>query len=482
MTSKPLAPLDSAFVTLEVPGAPLHIGVVCELEVPDDGLDTRARFEGFRAIVASRIHELPVLTKRVMRTPFDLAWPVMVADPDFDIDDHVLLRSVPSPGGAEELEALVARVMSRELATDRPLWEMNYVEGLANGRAALLFKVHHAVADGVSAANTFANLFDLSPEIREPAPRTDLTPIAPLPTPMELLARTTGEVVRRPLALLDVAVAGIERAADAIERLTEGLAGQVPDGADMPSVLAAPRTSINGTPGYAKKFTRLRVDLADVKRAAKSRGGSVTDFVMATVSGGLRRLFEARGEQYDKDLVAFVPINVRREGTEGELGNQISAMLVHLAATVADPEERFARIAAASKVTAHEQRAHSAKLLGNLANAVGPAVMSMAGRAIASLELFDQLPPIANVTVSSVPGPPFPLYISGHKLLSAAPLGPLMGGIALNITVLSYVDGLEYGMLACAKWLPEISALRDFVAEEARYLLDTPAPVASDGL
>jgi diacylglycerol O-acyltransferase / wax synthase len=476
MTIRSLAPLDSAFVMLEVAGAPLHIGVVAELEVPDDGLDGRSRFEAFRRVVAERIHEIPVLTQRVIRTPFDLAWPVLVDDPDFDIDEHVVSRSVPAPGGAAELEAVVARVMARELATDRPLWEMSYLEGLASNRAALVFKVHHAIADGVSAASTFANLFDLSPEVRPPAPRLPAVVIPPVPSPFELLSRTTGELLRRPLALVDVAAAGLARTADLVERLTDDLTGKTPEGADMPSVLEAPRTSINGTPSYAKKFTRLRVDLADVKTAAKSRGGSVTDFVMATVSGGLRRLFEERGESYDKDLVAFVPVNVRREGTEGQLGNQISAMLVHLAANEPDPEARFRHIAGASKVTAVEQRTHSAELLSTLANTVGPAAMALAGRTIANLNLFDQLPPVGNVTVSSVPGPPFPLYVSGHRLLTAAPLGPLMGGIALNITVLSYVDGLEYGLLACAKWLPELDELRGYLEDEVAYFIKTPAP------
>jgi diacylglycerol O-acyltransferase / wax synthase len=477
MSFQQLDPLDSAFVTLEVPGAPLHIGVIIEMEVPDDGLDSKQRFDLLKANIAARMHEIPVLTKRVLRTPFDLAWPVIAEDPEFDIDAHVIRRAVTSPGGDDQLDALAARVMSRELAPDRPLWELNYIEGLANGRAAVIMKVHHALADGVSGAATVAGLFDLSPEVRvptPPAPRT--TPIESLPSPLELLSRTSGELIKRPVALMEVVAAALERVADMVEQAAASF-GEEKVEDHQPSILQAKTTSINGTPGYAKKFKRLRVSLPEVKVAAKSRGASVTDFVMASVSGGLRRLFEERGEELAADLVAFVPISVRSPGTEGEMGNQISAMLSELRTDIADPEERLRLIAASSKEAAKVQRDKSARLLMNLANAAGPTVASVAGRTLAALQLFEHLPPIANLTVSSVPGPPIPLWLSGHRVATVAPLGPLMAGLALNVTVISYCDQLEYGLLACTRRVPELALLRDYIEEEANYYLKTPAPV-----
>jgi WS/DGAT/MGAT family acyltransferase len=472
MSYENLSPLDSAFVTLEVPSAPLHIGAIIELEVNDDR-DPRERFEAIKQNVADRLHEIPVLTKRILRTPFDLAWPVFADDPNFHIDEHVIRRAVPSPGGDAELDALVSRVMSRELVPDRPLWELNVIEGLADNRIALIIKIHHALADGVSGAATFAQLFDITPEVRAPAPKEHAEPPPPLPTPAELLGRTAGELLKRPGALVDTVAAGIDRTADSIERLASTLDG-LQGGERGPSLLSAARTSINGTPGYSRKFTRLRLDLRDVKRAAKSRGASVTDFVMATVSGGLRRLFDERGETLTRDLIAFVPVNVRREGAEGDLGNQISAMLSSLHADIDDPEQRLRSISHSQAANAEHQREHNAKLLMNLAAVSGPTLASVAGRTIAALELFDHLPPIANVTVSSVKGPPIPLWISGYHVLSAAPLGPLMAGLALNITVLSYGDQLEYGLLACERRVPELFALRNYIAEEADYFIKTP--------
>lgn len=471
MTLRRVDPLDSAFITLEVPSAPLHIGVILELE-PTDDLDPAERFEKIKADVAARVHEVPVLTRRILRTPFDLAWPVYADDPAFDVDAHVLRRAVPSPGGEAEFEAVVSRIMSTELVPDRPLWQINILEGLADGRVGLVMKIHHALADGVSGAATFAQLFDLSPEGREPTPIEPRDPPAPLPTPLELLVRTVGELATRPITLLQVASAAAERAADAFERLA-GLAerADAPYGAHQPSIWAAPRTSINGTPSHSKRFTRLRLSLPDVKRAARARGASVTDFVMATVSGGLRQLFDARGETLERDLVAFVPVNVRREGAEAQMGNQIAAMLLLLRTDLADPEDRIRAITEAQARTAERQREHSAKLLMNLANAAGPTLASAAGRTLSALHLYDHLPPLANVVVSSVPGPTFPLYLSGMRVAAAAPLGPLMAGLTLNVTVFGYCDQLEYGLLGCQQRVPEIERLRDYIADEAAYYL-----------
>lgn len=468
-----LDPLDSAFITLESPGAPLHIAAIMELDHPARGpVEPIATFEEIKALVSARLHEIPKLTKRILRVPFDLAWPFWVEDPDFDIDEHVLRRSCPSPGGEAELDALVGRIMATELP-DRPLWELSVVEGLTEGRTALILKIHHALADGVSGAATFAGLFDISEDVRAPSPSNELEVAAPapLPTPLELLGRTAGELLRRPHALLEAIGAGIEQAAAVAERALrppEGGEGSAPT-----SLLAAAKTSLNGNPSHARRYARLHLDLVEVKDAAKRRGATVTDFAMCTVGGALRRLLESKGEHLERDLIAFMPVNVRQEGAEGDLGNRISAVLVPLHATELDSEARLAVL----RDESHARKAtdsQSPRLLMNLAAAVGPLVASMAGQTLYDLELFNDLPPIANVTVSSVPGPPVALWMAGRRVASAAPLGPLMGGIALNITVLGFGGFLEYGVLACAKRLPELTPLRDLLEDEANQLLKSP--------
>lgn len=470
MKPRPLDPLDSAFITLEAPGAPLHIAAILELEHPHDGpVDAITTYEDIKALVASRLHEIPKLTKRILRVPFDLAWPVWVEDPEFDIDEHVLRRACPSPGGEAELNALVGRMMATELPADRPLWELSVVEGLADGRTALILKIHHALADGVSGAATFAGLFDVTEEVREPAalPEPLGAEHQPLPTPLVLLGRTAGEMLRRPQALIDAVASGVERAAAVVER---ALRPPDPDGAPSASIFSAAKTSLNGTPSHARRYTRLHLDLAEVKRAARRREATVTDFVMCTVGGALRRLLEQRGEPLERDLVAFMPVNVRREGAEGELGNRISAVLVSLHADVLDHEARIVELRDESRARKAAE-GQSSRLLMNLAAAAGPTLASVAGHTLYDLELFNELPPVANLTVSSVPGPSVPLWMAGRRVASAAPLGPLMAGLALNITVLGFGEFVEYGVLACAKKLPDLTELRDLLEDEASLLL-----------
>lgn len=472
MNPIPLDPLDSAFITLESRGAPLHIAAIIELDHPARGIvDPITTFEEVKELVASRLHEVPKLTKRILRVPFDLAWPVWVDDPDFDIDEHVLRKSCPSPGSEVELDALVGRIMATELPADRPLWELSVVEGLVDARTALILKLHHALADGVSGAAIFAGLFDISEEVRAPSPKPPASTPQKLPTPLELLGRTAGELLRRPHAFLDALTSGIEQAGVAVER---ALRPTEPGAEPSVSLFSAARTSINGTPSHARRFTRVHLDLAEVKAVSKRHGATVTDFVMCTVGGALRRILAARGEPPERDLVAFMPVNVRRKGAEGELGNHISAILVELHALELDQVARLEAIRDASFARKHGEP-QSPKFLMGLAEAVGPTLASIAGQTLYDLELFDELPPIANVTVSSVPGPPIPLWMAGRHVATAAPLGPLMAGIALNITVLGYGELLEFGVLACAKKLPDLTELRELLEDEAAALLKADA-------
>jgi diacylglycerol O-acyltransferase len=239
---------------------------------------------------------------------------------------------------------------------------------------------------------------------------------------------------------------------------------------DQPSIFEARRTSLNGAAGIEKSFHRTRVPLAEVKRAAKVRGASVTDFVMATTSGALRRLLHDRGEVLKRDLIAFVPINVRGAGDTAEMGNQISGMLVALHTDIEDPEERLRVISSDANKTLGEQRDHRAKIFQDLPRVLGPTLISLGARLISAFGLFDHLP-MANLMISSVPGPPVPLWLSGHRVASAAPVGPLFGAFSLNVTVLGFEQYLEFGLLGCADRMHDLATLRDYMFEEAKALI-----------
>lgn len=475
--TKFLDPLDSAFILLENPGTSMNIGAVVELEPASE--DPAERFEDLKSVIAARIHEIPVLTQRVVRAPFDMTWPILVEDDRFDLDRHVVRVALPAPGTDDQLDAFVSEFLSRSLSPQRPLWQLLIIEGLEDGRAVLVVKMHHALADGVSFAETIANFFDISPEIRPPAERVDANDDEPtVTTSLGLLRQGIARLRERPQLILENLSSWGSRLYEIIRAFASVIAvrGRRHATPDQPSIFEARRTSLNGAAGIEKTFLRTRVPLADVKRAAKARGVSVTDFVMATASGALSRLMEERGEELKKDLFAFVPINVRAEGDTADLGNQISGMLMALHTEISDPEERVRAISHDSSKTVDEQRAHRARIFQDVPRVLGPTLLSFGGKVVSAFGFFDHLP-MANVMISSVPGPPIPLWLSGRRVMSAAPFGPLVGSISLNITVLGFGENLEFGMLGCADRMNDLARLRDLIFEEAAALIGaTPSP------
>ncbi len=471
--SRILDPLDSAFVLLEVPGSAMNIGAVIELDV-DNVMDPTERFDLIRKNIVERLHEIPVLTQRIVRSPFDVTWPALVPDSTFDVNRHVLRVALPSPGSPVQFDALVSDFLSRSLVPTRPRWQLMCVEGLENGRVALVLKVHHSLADGVSGAETFAGLFDISPEVRAPAPIEEVDErTAPATTSVGLLAEALKRLRDRPNLALDAMMSWVTRLFEVVRTVVMVGVGRGRRSATphQPSIFEARHSSLNAMASVEKTYHRMTIPLADAKRAAKRHGASVTDFVMATTSGALRRLLQDRGDVLRRDLIAFVPINVRGESETSGMGNQISGMLVALHADIADPLERLRAIAQDSARTVGVQRQSRAKMFSDMPQILGPLALSLGGKIMSSLKLFDHLPPMANLMVSSVPGPPIPLWLSGHRVLSAAPVGPLLGPISLNITVLGFEQNLEFGLLASAAVMPDLASLRDYLLDEANLLI-----------
>ncbi len=468
-----LNPLDSAFLLLETPGTAMNIGAVIELgEGPPSDADPASLFAIFRDNIAQRLHEIPVLTQRAVRAPLDLTWPILARDEHFDLDRHVVRVAVPSPGTPAQFDALVSEFFSRPLSPHRPLWQLIVVEGLATGRLSLVLKIHHSLADGVSGAETFANLFDISPEVRPPTPNTSTLDGPAATTSLALAREAFARIRENPRRLLEAVVAWGGRLYE-IFRATAAVAAahtRHRREGGQPTIFEARSTSLNGTAGVDKVYQRAQVSLADVKRAAKHRGASVTDVVLTATGGALRRLLEERGESVERDLVAFVPINVRGDGATADLGNQISGMLASLHVDLVDAEERIRAISRDASVTVDEQRRRRAKIFQDVPRVLGPTVISFGGRLISLFDPF-RLLPMANGMISSVPGPPVPLWLSGHPVVSASPVGPLFGPFALNVTALGFEKFLEFGLFADAEVVPEVRALRDYLVAEVEDLV-----------
>jgi diacylglycerol O-acyltransferase / wax synthase len=458
---QPLEGLDAAFLSLETPTTPLHVGAVLVLDPPEGTrslFSPTTRYAQIRRVLAQRLHLVGPFRQRALRVPLGLHHPVWADDPDFELDDHLSRASLPTPGGRLELDAFVAAAMSRPLDPDRPLWEMFVVEGLEGDRTALIAKVHHAILDGVSGASILAAFMDLSPRARiVTGPQEPWEP-APLPGSARMLRYAASSLSHQPARVLTTFDAGVEAIADLglhnRELLSRGESSP-------PALFSAPRTSINGTVSNRKRFSSLTIPLDDAKLLRRVFSCTVNDVLLAGVAGGLRRLLATRGESVERALVAMVPVSTRLEGTVAgdALGNQLSAMLVSLATDIDDPVKRLDAIARATTVAKEQEQRRRGRLVGDLAQIAAPGLVSRVARAVAGTRLFDRVRPPFNVMVSGVKGPEFPLFCAGSRVEAMYPVGPLAEGVGLNVTVFSYLDQLQFGLLACRKLLPELDEL-----------------------
>jgi WS/DGAT/MGAT family acyltransferase len=304
-----------------------------------------------------------------------------------------------------------------------------------------------------------AAFLDLSPRSRLVALAPAWDP-GPLPGSSQLLRYAATSLTRQPGAALSTLQAGVEAIADLGQHNRE-LAGR--GEATPPGFFSAPRTSFNGAVSNRKRFASLAVPLDDIKLVRREFECTVNDVILAGVAGGLHRLLEQRGDTVPGPLVAMVPVSTRPEDEGDALGNQISGMLVSLATDVGDPVARLDAIAESARVAKDHERLHRGRLVGDLAQMAPPGVGSRLARYVAGTRLFDRVRPPFNVTVSGLKGPDFPLFCAGSRVAALYPVGPIAEGIGLNVTILTYLDTLHFGLLACRKLLPELRQLGDFI-------------------
>ncbi len=447
-----LSGLDSSFLHLEHDASHMHVAACAVFEGPAPA------YEELMESIVSRLHLVPRYRQRLAFVPLEQGRPVWVDDPHFNVAYHIRHTALPRPGGDDELKRLVGRVFSQSLDRSRPLWEMWLVEGLADGRFALLFKTHHALVDGISGVDIATVLFDTSPEPVAP-PEQEWVP-RPLPSDAQLLAdalleRATvpAEVVRG----LRAAVRGPRRFAGRVSGALVGLGAMAWAG-----LSAAPPSPFNVRIGPHRRFTWVSADLAELKQIKNALGGTVNDVVLAAVAGALGRYMRLHGEPTE-DLVlkAMVPVSVRADVERGELGNKVAAMWAPLPVGVSDPVQRLLTIRQEMDGVKESGQAVRAQVLTELTGFAPPTIMAQAARLQAHQRLF-------NLVVTNVPGPQMPLYVLGRQLESMYPMVPLAENTALGIAVMSYNGQMNFGLNADYDALADVETL----AEELRGAID----------
>jgi diacylglycerol O-acyltransferase / wax synthase len=446
-----LSGLDVAFLCLETPTTPMNVVATFVLEASD--ASGAGSYGEILRLMEERLPRLAPFRCRLAAVPFGLDHPLWIDDSSLHVGSHVYRVVAPAPGSERALAELVARIAARPLDRTRPLWELWVVEGLAEGRFALVFKLHHAVADGVSATQLLLQLFDRSAkdvtagESREPAEPD------PAPTRGALLAHVLARLPQRSTRFArlvrDTARTMVRMAGTSLRAATVG--------PRLPVPFRAPRTPWNGATSAERTVAYGSARLTDVKRICSVFGTTVNHVVLAACTQTLRSYLEAHGGSPDGPLVAAIPISLRSPGEPETYGNRISAFLVRLPVQLADPVEQLLAVRddAESARQLHAEGGLSA--LEEWAEFTPTRLLVGAARFYSDHKLASRHRPLVNLVISNVRGPETPLYAAGARLVAAYPLGPLIEGAAMNITVVSYAGSIDFGVIACARTVPHVA-------------------------
>lgn len=454
-----LTPLSDAFLEAENGDskASLAIGSFAVFAGP------APPFEEFVRAIEDRLPLVPRYRHKLRTTPFGLAAPAWVDDPDFDVRWHIRNTALPSPGGEAEIGRLLSRVMTRRMDRSRPLWEYWFCEGLPGGRWGLVSKLHHSLADGVSGTDLYRLVLDTSPD---PRPRiVDEWHPAPPQSTLSFTARGLWDSARAPAAgvrAFGAALGTPARLAQLTVQTVRGLL--VISGALRP----VDGSSLTGRLGGSRRYAWTSVSLSDIRTVRRRFGVSVNDVALAAATGGFRSLLQSRGEEPTAHAVrSLVPVSTRPPGTESITDNRVSLMLPYLPVDLADPCARLAAV---------QERVRALRTAGE--PEAGMSVTTAAGYGpfppvAMGIRLGLRLPQhqIATVT-TNVPGPRETLYGLGRELLEILPYVPIADRVRIGVAIFSYRDALTFGITADYDAVPDIQVLADGIATSMAELVE----------
>jgi diacylglycerol O-acyltransferase / wax synthase len=506
--AKKLSSMDASFLYLETPEIPMHVGSMAIFRLPEDYQGNF--FEDFKAMIASRLHLAPILKARLEKAPLDIDHPSWVEDDQFDIDRHIFRGSLPAPYDRATLERIVGWMHAKLLNRARPLWEFYVFESMKDNEIGLYSKMHHACIDGGAGAALTNMIYDVTPVPRQVDPPT-ARKVAQEPRDIAAnLIDSYQQLWRQPFdasaapkslelprsgksdlgsILFDNAMFQIESAVKfagsvpAMLKSVSEVVGKISDPKSRDSIasMMSPPTILNKAISSERSFAGTSISLSRAKAVAKLSGGKLNDVVLALASGVVRRYLIGQGALPTKSLTAAVPISLREEGNT-EANNQVFGMICSIATDIEDPKARLEAIIAQS--TKSKEMSHPLRALmpqvSNISMLGTPILVQILALLYSRSNLSDVLPPAANITVSNVPGPRQTLYAAGAELLHIFPVSISTHGLALNITVQSYRDQLDFGFIAGANIIPHVQVLCDMLPVEFEALEAAFAPPSAD--
>src|SRR6201996_8100485 len=454
-----LSGLDSSFLHMERDRAHMHVASTIIFEGPAPS------HEDFRDHIASRLHLVPRFRQKLRSVPFGQGRPVWVDDPHLNLDYHVRQTALPSPGSDEQLRNLAARIFSQQLDRSKPLWELWLVEGMADGRFAVIGKSHHALVDGVSGVDITTVLYDLDREPPRPSPPPPWI-ARPEPTDAQLL----GEALKERLTSPSEIVRGFRHALRGPRQVVQGAAATT----KMVSAgLKAPPTPFNVEIGPHRRFEMSQAHLPDLKRVKDAHGGTVNDVILSIVSGAIGNYLRARGhETRGVTLRALVPVSIREAEEHGALGHRIAAMMAPLPIWCEDPVERLHVVTAAMGDLKASGQAVGAEILTRLTDFAPTTIVSQAARLQPAQRFF-------NLVVTNVPGPQFPLYVLGRQMESIFPMVPLARKQALCIGIMSYNGQVTFGLIGDYDAMADLDSFKLDLEAATEEAIATAPPAAT---
>lgn len=471
-----LSPADSIFFYSESPTQYQHtMGII----LLDPG--TAPGDFDVETLIAQSEHlvgEVPSFRLKYIDSRAAMNVPMLAEDPDFNFRNHIHHIALPAPGNMDQLSELVEDIASRTLNHDIPLWENWYVSGLEGGLVAIVSKTHHSMMDGVNGAETMAKMFDL-----EPNP----------PCKEKVKAVASRKRVKSPttLEIMQTAIKTRRKSPNAVTTVTKAVRGlmrrrEVSNSCDHPDLLPGntmkgPKVFFNGQVSTLRSMSMGSLPLSDIKGIKKAFGVTLNDAVLAVVAIAVRKYLELHEDLPEKALSCMVPISLALNSAGGDVrnddaANQVDTMNVKFPVQIEDPVELIQTLHKCSNASKQRFNDTYDNLLLTVMDTLPPSVAAPAMSFMTGD--FSARFPISNLGVSNIPGPNFPLYMCGAKVVGNYPMGPIPNGIGLGITMMSYLDEIYYTVQGCREKTPDIQCLAGFMSEAMDELREAAAQQA----
>lgn len=451
--------LDAAFVALEQPNAPVHIGSIIVYD-PSTAPGGFVRFKDILSFIENRLQLSKTLRQKMVKVPFGVDYPYWVQDADFDLEYHVRHVALPKPGDWRQLCILVSRIFARPLDLTRPPWEITVIEGLDNipgfpkGSYAMLSKVHHSAIDGVSGVDLMMATHTMTPDV---TPLTTPDPWKPEANPSQMETFVRGSLKGMTLPW---------RQMNATRKLLPGMfraaKGFIKKDFDAKAILQTPKTRFNGSLSPHRMYGAENFKFADIKAIRSLAEGAKLNDVMLSITGGaMRNYLQAKEELPKNSVTAMAPISVRDESEKNAMGNQVSAMFVPLGSHIDNAHERMKYVFEETGKAKALTEALGARQTAEMAKLAPAFAMNVGADLFYRFKLADVSKPFMNTVVTNVPGPRIPIYSAGAKVVGVFGMMCLTDSMRLGHIVHSYMDDVTLSFTACREAIPD----PDFYAE-----------------